>query len=219
MISHGFSPAMAAAAEFIARSDPNPKLDLWLAAHGVDVGLAWNMAGPICAHDVVLRPRRIFNFAESEADSALREEVELANRGDDIRAVVHVARDVDDATPVDLVAWRPHNPACIFRYLGEAVMLGASQFGNPASYFAGGALTVHRTALDWLTAGCRGVVILDPKEFAFRLSALPTRPGGYALAAADLTHAKLLSTVWTAYASSFRSWLPHDTQSHFYRRS
>jgi hypothetical protein len=51
---------------------------------------------------------------------------------------------------------------------------------------------VHRTALDWLATGCRGVVILDPKEFLVRLSALPARPGGYALAAADLTHAKLL---------------------------
>jgi hypothetical protein len=71
-------------------------------------------------------------------------------------------------------------------------MLGASQLCNPASYFGGEALPVHRTALDWLAAGCRGVVILDPKEFVVRLSTLPGRAGGYALAAADLAHAKKL---------------------------
>jgi phage gp29-like protein len=53
-------------------------------------------------------------------------------------------------------------------------------------------LPVHRTPLDWLAAGCRGIVVLDFKEFSFQLSALPKRSGDYALGAADLTHARLL---------------------------
>jgi hypothetical protein len=192
MIARGFNVAMEVAAEFIARSEPNFKLDRWLTSRGVDVGHAWNMVGPICAHDIMLWPRGIFNFAEPAADNVFLDDVEFADRGDDVCAVVHIARDVDDATPVDLVAWRPENPARIFRHLGEAVMLGASQLDNPASYFAGDALLVHRTALDWLAAGCRGVVILDLPEFVVRISAMPAHPDGYALAATDLTHAKSL---------------------------
>ncbi len=188
-LCRGFTPAIAAAAEFIARSEPNIKLDRWLGSRGVDVDNAWNVVGPICAHTIALWPHRLFNFLRPEDDLS---EFEPEDRSDHIRAVVHIVRDIDEETPVDLVAWQPHYPARMFRYLGEAVMLGASQLGNPASYLAAEALPVHLTALDWLAAGCRGVVILDHKEFVVRLSALPARPSGYALAAADLSHARLL---------------------------
>ncbi len=188
-LCRGFTPAIAAAAEFIARSEPNIKLDRWLASRGVDVDNAWNVVGPICAHTIALWPHGLFNFLRPEDDLS---EIEPEGRSDHIRAAVHIVRDIDDETPVDLVAWQPHHPGRMFRYLGEAVMLGASQLGNPASYLAGEALPVHLTALDWLAAGCRGVVILDPKKFVVRLSALPQRVDGYALAAADLAHAKKL---------------------------
>lgn len=192
MTARGLAAALTAAAEFIERSEPNVLLDRWLASCGVDVAHAWNAAGPICAHNITPWPRWIFNFSALEAEDETFTEGEPVDRADRLRAVVHIAWDVDDETPVDLIAWQPQQPAGIFRHLGEAVMLGASQLSNPASYFAGEPLPVHRTALDWLVAGCRGVVILDPKEFLVRLSALPERPGGYALAAADLPHAKLL---------------------------
>jgi hypothetical protein len=192
MTARGLAAALAAAAEFLECSEPNALLNKWLASCGVDVAHAWDVAGPICAHSVTLWPRRIFNFSALEAEGETFSEDEPAERADHVRAVVHIARDVDDETPIDLIAWQPQQPARIFRHLSQAVMLGASQLGNPASYFAGEPLPVHRTALDWLVAGCRGVVILDPKEFLVRLSALPERPGGYALAAADLPHAKLL---------------------------
>ena len=192
MTARSLSAAMAAAAEFIAKSEPNTDLNRWLASRGVDVMYAWNVAGPICDHDATLWPRGIFNFTAPEAEDETFSEAELAERANHVRAVVHIVRDVDDETPVDLIAWQPQQPARIFRHLGDAVMLGASQLANPASYFGGEPLPVHRSALDWFVAGCRGVVILDPKEFLVRLSALPERPGGYALVAADLPHAKLL---------------------------
>jgi hypothetical protein len=192
MTARSLTAATAAAAEFIECSEPNPRLDRWLASMAVDVAHTWNVAGPICAHNITLWPRRIFNFSALVSEDETFSEVESVGAADHVRAVVHIARDVDDETPVDLVAWKPREPARIFRHLGEAAMLGASQLGNPASYYAGEPLPVHRTALDWLAAGCRGVVILDPKQFRDRLSALPARPGGYALAAADLTHAKML---------------------------
>lgn len=184
---------MAAAAKFIARSNLNPKLDLWLTMQGVDVARAWNLAGPICAHDVTLRPRGIFDFSAPEAENeSFFWQAQRSARARHVRAVVHIARDVDDETPIDLIAWQPQQPDRIFCHLGEVIMLGSSQLDNPASYFAGEPLPVHRTALDWLAAGCHGVVILDVKRFLVRLSALPARPGGYALSAADLDHARLL---------------------------
>ena len=171
--------ALLAAMKFNLLSDAQLQFARWLESNGIHLSHALNVAGPIVEHDIVVFPGATFDFA-------------APGSADSVRAVVHVARDVDDETPIDLVAWQPQNPARIFRHLGEAVMLGASQLDNPASYFKGQVLRVHRTALDWLAAGCRGVVILDPKEFVVRLSALPARPGGYALAAADITHAKLL---------------------------
>lgn len=146
------------------------------------------LAGPICAHTVTTRPGDLFNFIVTE-DNLLQPAPEGSSH---LRAVVHIVRDVDDETPVDLVAWQPQQPRRILRYLGAGVMLGASQLGNPASYFSSEALPVHCTAIQWLVAGCRGVVILDPKAFVVRLSALPARADGYALAAANLGHAKKL---------------------------
>jgi hypothetical protein len=157
--------SLAAVAEFIARSEPNFEFDRWLASRGVDVAHAWNVAGPICVHQVTPWRRGIFNFAASEVEYEAFTEAESVGRADHVRAVVHIARDVDDETPVDLIAWPPLQPARIFRYLGKAVVLGFSQLYDPASYFAGGVLPVHRTPLDWLAAGCRGIVVLDFKEF------------------------------------------------------
>ena len=124
-----FIEATAAAAEFIARSEPNLYLDRWLASRDVDVGRAWDIAGPICAHTVALRPRDLFKFPMLEHDLL---EYAPEGRRNDVRAVVHIVRDIDDETPIDLVAWQPKQPARIFRYLGEAAMLGASQLGKAA---------------------------------------------------------------------------------------
>ncbi len=102
MTACGFTAAMAAAVEFIDRSTPNLKLDRWLASRGVDVEHAWNTAGPICAHTVALWPSELFDFLLPKSNLL---EFALQSCGNHVRAVVHIVRDNNDETPVDLIAW------------------------------------------------------------------------------------------------------------------
>jgi hypothetical protein len=77
---------------------------------------------------------------------------EFADDGD--RALVF--RVFDCGTQVDLVAWS-HKQKKLTTWRGVAFALGQDQIFNPATYFAGGALHVHRTPLDWLKADRYGI--------------------------------------------------------------
>lgn len=88
---------------------------------------------------------------------------------------------------VDLVAWPIDRPSDFATAIGHADILGANQLADPAAFFAGRPLPVHRTPLTWLRAGCTGVVLLDEKRGGIRLAdAL-----GHLLAE-DLHHARAL---------------------------
>jgi hypothetical protein len=92
-------------------------------------------------------------------------------------------------TPIDLVAWTREQPSEIFRCLGFAAAIGVDQLSNPASYFGGRPLLVHRHALAWLASGCHGIVPLDYHALRKRFDWLY---GECRLAADSLEHGRSL---------------------------
>jgi hypothetical protein len=157
-----------------------PCLDLmhWLARSGVNIANVLNIVGPIAELAVKIQGQR-FRFCN-------------ANTGDKILAVVHVAVGPDGETPIDLVAWQRQKPHRIVQAVGAIEALSVEQILNPASWFAGRPLFVHRTPLGWLRGGCQGIVILDPDGVRCRLQKLPVRSGGYDLAAESPEHGREL---------------------------
>jgi len=152
-----FTTGEALCCEFNERSDPQIEISRWLESQGVDVSLVWKLAGPILEHDVIIFPRMMFDFAEP-------------GRPDSVRAVVHVAYDDDAETPIDLVAWTREKPHEVFRCLGSACAIGIDRLSNPASYFANRPLRLHQSPLNWLAAGCDGIVPLDYSAMRNRIS-------------------------------------------------
>src|ERR1039458_3255126 len=133
--------------EFCSRVVPNLALSRWLLTQGVDVGHVFNVAGPIAEHSVTIH-RSSFELVEDGARGA-------------VRAVVHIARGDDAEAPVDLIAWTREQPERVFQSLDAVEEIGVDQIGNPASWFLGKPLAVHRRPLDWLRAGCIGIMIFD----------------------------------------------------------
>lgn len=176
-----FTLGTALALEFNQRSEPQLELARWLESEGVDLPYALNVAGPIVEHDIVVFPGAMFDFAARRS-------------AESIRAVVHVAVGEDAETPIDLVAWTRERPDRILRCLGVAPALGIDQLVNPASYFAGRPLRVHRSALAWLASGCDGVVPLDCAAMRNRLDFLALELDGCRLAAESLEHGRALRT-------------------------
>jgi hypothetical protein len=172
---------LALALEFNMRSEPQPELAGWLKSHGVDVPRALNLVGPIVEHDVIVFPRAMFDFAAPGSENS-------------VRAVVHLAVGADAETPIDLVAWTRERPNRILRCLAVAPAIGIDQLLNPASYFAGRPLRVHRSALAWLASGCDGVVPLDRAAMRNRLDFLALELDGCRLAAESLEHGRALRT-------------------------
>jgi hypothetical protein len=70
---------------------------------------------------------------------------------------------IDRRRVIDIAAWQPRS-GMLASWRGQAFCLGdLDDIFNPATYFAGGALRIHRTPLEWLKAGREGVVILRPE--------------------------------------------------------
>jgi len=195
VIAPTFTRGMALALEFNLRSEPQPEFARWLESQGVDVPHALNLAGPIVEHDIVVFPDAMFDFAAPGSAGS-------------VRAVVHVARDVDDETPVDLVAWTRDRPDTILRCLGAAQAVGINRLFNHASYFAGRPLRIHRSALAWLAAGCDGVVPLDCAAIRNRLNFLPLELEDCRLAAESLAHGRALRAALAPLPARVRILVP-----------
>ena len=60
----------------------------------------------------------------------------------------------------DWVAWQPRTGA-LGCWRGVSFAINEDAIDNPATYFAGGTLKVHRTPLHWLKAGREGIVIVQ----------------------------------------------------------
>ena len=68
----------------------------------------------------------------------------------------------DRGVVVDLIAWHPETGR-FASWLGTTFCLGdTDQIFNPATWFGGGALRVHRTPAEWLHASRDGIVIVRP---------------------------------------------------------
>jgi hypothetical protein len=137
--------------------------------------IALALAGPICECPIIPFGRA-FQLAEKDEPGA---EV----------GVVHVVTGADAETPIGLVAWRRGRPEEVLTYPAVGLpALGIDQLDNPASYFAGRALRVHRSPLGWLSAGCCGILPLDYDALWSHFIDLPERPDGRALVVEDLQH-------------------------------
>jgi hypothetical protein len=91
--------------------------------------------------------------------------------------------------PNDLIAWRPASKR-VATWRSSAFALGEDAIWNPASYFMGTALRVHRTPFEWLEAERDGICIVQ-QRFTHAL----------------LRHACRLSFADPVYAQQVKRWL------------
>ncbi len=70
---------------------------------------------------------------------------------------------VENPVLIDMIAWRPDDPARWWYRQGEVdLVLGDAHLVD--AHTEGWPISLHRTPLDWLRAGCRGTVLLDHCE-------------------------------------------------------
>jgi hypothetical protein len=155
---------------------PRVGVDQWLQANGVDMKTALLLAG-ICELPII-RHASIRSFQLAEEDESLA-----------VPAMAHVVTGEDAETPIGLVAWCRERPDDILTYPTGLPALGLDQLDNPASYFGGKALPIHRTPLRWLADGCRGIVPLDLDAL---WAVLDARRESCALAADSIEHGHAL---------------------------
>lgn len=106
----------------------------------------------------------------------------------------------DDETTIDLAAWSADgDPTHVATMFGEAAVLGEARVENPETYFGGKPLQVHGSALEWLAAGCLGVVVLDPGRAVDVLAEAPGR-----IAGRDHDHSRHLARLLRHYVDPRR---------------
>jgi len=79
-------------------------------------------------------------------------------------AAVFEVLDEDAATTIDLCAFSVVDQERFGTAMGSAAVLGETNVTNPARWAFGSVLPIHRRPLEWLQAGCQGVVILDHRH-------------------------------------------------------
>jgi hypothetical protein len=98
-------------------------------------------------------------------------------------------RAIDCGEPIDLIAWQPRTGQ-VASWCKAAFALGQEAIYNPATYFAGSSLRVHKTPLQWLLADRDGILIVRPE-----------------LTYAYLRNVRRVSFADTAYAQQVDKWL------------
>lgn len=97
-------------------------------------------------------------------------------------AITFRAEDCEEV--IDLTAWQPRTGK-LASWREQAFCIGDfDDLFNPAIYFAGGALRIHASPLEWLRANREGIVILRPDLAYAHLRFVPR------LSFADPTHAR-----------------------------
>jgi hypothetical protein len=155
---------------------PTPQWRTYARAHALDPRRIADFAGPLAVAPCIFWRDR-FDLADPDDPDAV------------LSAVIE-ARVIEDGEPVavDLVAWPLDRPDAFATLSGAAEGLGIDAADNPATFFAGKALRIHRTPLGWLRAGCNGAVILKPRTAARWLAASTG-----AIAGDDDAHARLIA--------------------------
>jgi hypothetical protein len=161
--------------EFLERAEPSPEWSELIKANGIDLREAYARSGCIAVTRCEFFDGRRFDFAGPDGE---------------LSAVLLVLGE-DAKTVIDLVAWPIADPYRFATALGHAALLGVDQVTNPASYFGGEPLRLHRLPLAWLRAGCRGAVLL--RHGLAAVSTLARAPGR--LAGEDRIHARELAAM------------------------
>jgi hypothetical protein len=107
--------------------------------------------------------------------------------GEMIQSFICEAYAEDGETVIDLVAWPLDRATTVLTMFGRAPLLGLWEALNPATYFGGKPLQMHRTPLEWLQSGCRGAAVVRPVQAARLLFDL-----NGAVAGKDRRHAREL---------------------------
>jgi hypothetical protein len=118
--------------------------------NGIDLNRASGFCGSLIVADIVLLSNRRFDLPDGHG-------------AESVSACIIEARAGDGETIVDLVAWPVTNSADVRTLLGRASMVGLWAALNPGTYYLDYPLQVHRTALDWLRAGCDGAAVVIPE--------------------------------------------------------
>lgn len=126
---------------------------------------------------------------------------------DGFMAFVAEAFDQDGEHVADLVAWPVGRPEHILTAFGVLPLLGMWNALNKASYFNDRPCPVHRSGLDWMRSGFRGVAIAVP-ALAGPLLAAMTHIG--TVAAADLSHGHWIKRLAGRHAVPLRILVPVD---------
>lgn len=117
------------------------------------------------------------------------------------------AIDEDGETTIDLVGWpidQPERFATMFRH---ASILGIANLWNHPNLMDD-PLTVHRTPLEWIKAGCEGIVILDMQRAAYILNEVPGR-----FCCRDIEHAAELAKAMRSLVDLRRIVIPVGQQN------
>lgn len=170
-----------AALELYAGAPPDPEGWAQLAADGVELDHVTDLTGPIVRHPVTFRNDGLFDYDYFGE-----------------QAFCVVARDLDDATPIDIIAWSIRDPQWFAPLIGQAGLLGAAAIVNPASYMAG-ICPLWRTPLKWLQERCRGAVVTHERLCRPILARAPGL-----LACEDLEHAHDLIAMGAARREQLR---------------
>jgi len=120
----------------------------WLAAHGVS---------PVAVYCPFPRLHGNFGVCRAQFHGDLYEPAP-----DGTPVIVTGVSEHPEEALVDIVAFKPSNPARWWLRLGQAVVLGLHNARLAA--FKEEPILVHATPLDWLRAECQGAVVLDWKR-------------------------------------------------------
>jgi hypothetical protein len=148
---------------------PDPTQAAWLERHGVAWSVSRLDAGPVTVGRITAIDDRLFEFTED---------------GD--LAYCHM---VWPEAPfcgytLDIIAWKPANPARWWLRTGMAVVLG--EFSMHMHFNYSRRLPLHRTPLDWLAAGGNGACVLNMAAARYDLMHFDA----IGIVAADLAHAE-----------------------------
>ena len=148
---------LQARAQLYARAGLSTRTTGYLRQNGFDLRSLGD-PDPIAEHCGVLAVVPIFILDGDRFDFADRVPAgERRANGDPVAAAVVEVFGRDGGTAIDLAAWPVDDPSQLLTMFGAAAMLGVANVHAAATY-AFKPLAVHRTALGWLQAGCRGAV-------------------------------------------------------------
>jgi hypothetical protein len=169
---HMHHALIAARAEFYERSQVTAEFLHYVGRHSLELGRISDFAGATGILPVADCGGGRFDWGAP---------------GDMIEAFICEAYAEDGETVIDLVACPLDRPKYIMTMFGRAPLLGLWEAMNPATYYGGKPLQMHRTPLEWLQSGCRGAAVVRPSlaaPFLFNLEG--------AIAGKDLRHSRHL---------------------------